>query len=396
MARTGLSPQRMTDFRFPVQVAILPEIEEAFVKSGLAKSVRHRDKADTREKVLLYGVGDFYRTHERYLQEKYQIMAFIDRNKRGFLCGKEIVRLGGIKHYDYDKIILMLSSAGQCIEVGLTLLEQGVDPHKIVLGHDIVERNLCFWDKYEWVNGGLKLHIGKTRVTVAGLDEFNNVMDVHSGRGGYIRSICSGATSIILDVGMNIGSGTLYFLESFPNSIVYGYEPFKPTFEIALENLTESGYYPHSRVHVFNYGLSGHDEEKDIIYNRKMSCGQSTDEQTILKAREFYMNSKIATAEDDQIETIRLRQASAVIADIRKKHPLENMVLKLDCEGSEYAVVEDLEAAGILGIFQLIMLEWHNKTDNSLEEALEKAGYSFWSIPKTKSSDKGFILACKG
>ncbi|MDR0220511.1 MAG: FkbM family methyltransferase [Lachnospiraceae bacterium] len=202
------------------------------------------------------------------------------------------------------------------------------------------------------------------------------------------------ANSIILDIGMNIGGAALYFLERHSNSIVYGFEPFKPTFERARKNLEQSGYYPHQRVQIFNYGFGGRDEEKEIVYNEKMSCGQSTDEKVNQRARDFYINNKIVTTADDRIETIKVRQASRVIAEIRQRHPTENMVLKMDCEGAEYAIFEDLEAAGLLGGFKIIMLEWHYSGSEALEDALARAGYSYWSIPK--SLDMGLIYACKG
>ncbi|MDR0220510.1 MAG: hypothetical protein LBI54_03780 [Lachnospiraceae bacterium] len=182
----ALSSQRIAGFRFPPQVEISPEIEDAIVRSGMFKSVKDMDGADSREKILVYGAGDFYRKHERYLFDNYKILAYIDRNKRGFLNGKDIIRLGGIKRYDYDKIIVMLENIGQCIEAARALAEQGVDEAKIVLGHDIMASRQRFWDKSEWANGGLTLHIGEARITVAGLDEFNNVAEAYGG-GTYVR-----------------------------------------------------------------------------------------------------------------------------------------------------------------------------------------------------------------
>jgi GR25 family glycosyltransferase involved in LPS biosynthesis len=138
-ARVELSQQRTTDFKLPDQVVILPEIEDAIVRSGLFKAVKDTDKADDKETVLLYGPGAFYQKHERYLFDNYKIVAFIDRVKRGYLHGKEIIRIGGIKRCDYDKIIVMLQDIGQCQEIVAILLKQGVEATKIVLGHDIIK-----------------------------------------------------------------------------------------------------------------------------------------------------------------------------------------------------------------------------------------------------------------
>jgi hypothetical protein len=181
LANAEFSPQQKTDFKLPARVEILSEIEDAFVRSGLFKAVKDMDNAEGKERVLLYGIGNFYQRHERYLHEKYQIEAFIDRYKRGYLHGKDIIRLGGITRYNYDKIIIMLENIGQCIAVAATLAGQGVEAAKIVLGHDIVDSRIRFWDRSEWGDGGLTLHIGATQITVAGVDEFNNVAEVHGG-----------------------------------------------------------------------------------------------------------------------------------------------------------------------------------------------------------------------
>jgi hypothetical protein len=333
-----LSTQRTRDFRFPSKVEILPEIEEAFARSGLFRAVKDFNNTGNREKILVYGIGDFYRRHEQYLYDNYKVVAYIDRVKSGFLNGKDIVRLGGIRRYEYDKIVVMLQNIGQCMEVAETLVRQGVDAAKIALGHDIVNSGLRFWDKSEWGNNGLTLHLGETRITVACLDEFNRVAEVFRGK---IYDFClnSNAGSVILDIGLNIGDAALCFLEHCPNSTVYGFEPFLPAFERAHKNLEENGYYPNQRIHILNYGLS------------------------------------------DRDETGKLRQASAVIADIRQKHPNDNMVLKVDCQDEECAIVKDLDSAGFLGDFKIIMVKWHCQDQGVLEETLKRAGHSYWNIP---------------
>ncbi len=86
-------------------------------------------------------------------------------------------------------------------------------------------------------------------------------------------------------------------------------------------------------------------------------------------------------ARDDlHLERIELHDAAVALAPIFADYPDANIVLKMDCEGSEYGIFKNLEAAGLLGRFQAIMLEWHKEGPRALRDALERHGYAVFTF----------------
>ena len=84
--------------------------------------------------------------------------------------------------------------------------------------------------------------------------------------------------------------------------------------------------------------------------------------------------------EDLHMERIELCEAASVLRPIFNSHSDAQFVLKMDCEGSEYGIFKNLDAAGLLGRFDAIMLEWHNHGPHALREMLEKHGYSVFTF----------------
>lgn len=67
------------------------------------------------------------------------------------------------------------------------------------------------------------------------------------------------------------------------------------------------------------------------------------------------------------------------------------MILKLDCEGEEYGIIEELSKKGILNRFSLIILEWHYYGKDCILQFLQDAGLSYWC--NDKNERMGLIYA---
>ncbi|MDE6744202.1 MAG: hypothetical protein K2J95_10030, partial [Lachnospiraceae bacterium] len=65
---------------------------------------------EKREKVLIYGLGNFYLQNEKDLNKRYSIISFIDNFKRDVFEEEErnIILVNEITKYKYDKIIIMV------------------------------------------------------------------------------------------------------------------------------------------------------------------------------------------------------------------------------------------------------------------------------------------------
>ena len=72
-------------------------------------------KQNMKEKILLYGLGNFFSQYEKEINEKYDIAAFIDKQKTGEYSGKQIIHIDGEGHWDYKYIIVMLYDIQECL-----------------------------------------------------------------------------------------------------------------------------------------------------------------------------------------------------------------------------------------------------------------------------------------
>ncbi|MCX4339233.1 MAG: FkbM family methyltransferase [Lachnospiraceae bacterium] len=309
---------------------------------------------ESREKAVIYGLGTFYATNEKEINQRFEISAFIDRRKRGWYAGKEIMVPADIQKLKYDKIIIMLQNIRECINVSKRMIDQyGVDYKQIILGHSLYGHYAkCFQSINVLQDGNLSVSAKGICVKVGSLGEFNNVYEVLIAE-SYHYYINNSKKDVVLDIGMNIGDATLYFLNQNKVEKVYAYEPFCDTYLAARNNLKD--YIGNqNKVEIFQYGISGKNEKR---------------------------------------EQIEVRSASEVFAPIFKRHTKNNIILKIDCEGKEYDIFENLTKAGLLGKFDIIMLKWHCQGKEILLEYLQKAGFSYWC--NDKNMEMGLIYAYK-
>lgn len=90
---------------------------------------------EKKEKALVYGLGNFFKSFEKELNVQYNIEAFVDRAKKGFYAGKEIIKPEKIKGYTYDKIYIAISDEQESLNIERLLNEKYEVPlSKIVRG----------------------------------------------------------------------------------------------------------------------------------------------------------------------------------------------------------------------------------------------------------------------
>lgn len=124
------------EFNLPEQIDFLDEAKEAFASLyGSYTASSHED--ETKDNILVYGLGNFYLQNERETNKKYNIKAFVDRNKRGWFVGKKIIKLNEIKDYTYDYILIMIQDIQECLKVSNELSDLGINSEKILLGNNL-------------------------------------------------------------------------------------------------------------------------------------------------------------------------------------------------------------------------------------------------------------------
>ncbi len=188
-----------------------------------------------------------------------------------------------------------------------------------------------------------------------------------------------GSPAVIVDIGMNIGLASLYFATRKDVTAIYGFEPFKPTYEQAMFNFKINEQYIH-KIHPYNYGLG--DKDKELVFEYyPRSPGRMSTVKTI---DDIHPSRKYET----QKETIQIKSAAGEIASIVERHNDKRIIIKCDTEGSEKEIFESLDSERVLRKIDVIILEYHFSYDVPLMEILKRNGFVFFK-QKTVSLETG-------
>lgn len=330
-----------------------------------------------KEKILVFGTGGYFRRYEEALKRDYRIVAYVDNYKYGQSDDrKEIIKPDEIKNFEgkYDALVVMLEKVALNMAVTKQLvLNQDVEAGKIRIGlaqydfHN--EFNIAVLDDGRW-----DIQFADVSVIVSSEMEFWDLRSIYY-EDVYAHKLNNSKKDVIIDIGMNIGDTAIYYLNRRDTEKVYGFEPFEQTYLQAKENL-ERNHFPTDEYEIFQYGLSDHDERKKIFYHPEISIMLSTDSQFSDLERIEYERTHQCVLENKE-EDIEVRKASSIINRIIENHPNNNIVLKIDCEGEEYAILSDLDKEGMLNRIDYITLEWHYKGKEKIEYYFDRNGFSY-------------------
>lgn len=152
---------------------------------------------------------------------------------------------------------------------------------------------------------------------------------------------------VFIDVGGHIG--TFAVMCSVLGATVYTFEPVKANFNLLEQNISENK----CKVVACNKAVTS--DGRDINLNESNNN---------INTGGYYIDSK---------GTIKVKSVS--IHDVLKEHEQVNL-LKLDCEGAEYEILEALTDEEFKKVKNIVM-EWHisNRKARKLKKYLEGKGY---------------------
>ena len=143
------------------------------------------------------------------------------------------------------------------------------------------------------------------------------------------------AAPIIIDCGANIGLSILYFKRKHPQCRIIAFEPNPDVFEILKLNISQNQL---EGVQLFNYCLS--EKEGEI---------------------EFFINGENATMEGSILANRGGSQKLNVKAVKLSSYITEQIdFIKMDIEGAETLVIEDLVGNGKLSSTKNYLIEYHH------------------------------------
>lgn len=167
----------------------------------------------------------------------------------------------------------------------------------------------------------------------------------------------------VLDIGANIGDTAIFYALNGAKKIV-GIEPFPKNFDYAKKNVDVNNF--NQIIHLIQAGCAS----KNGIIKIDPECKSN-------------IESKISNFEKG-IETPMI-----TIENIIKKFKIpKNSILKIDCEGCEYDIIENISSE-IISYFDNIQIEYHNGY-KKLKRKLESFGYT---VKVTKPHATNVILS---
>lgn len=187
--------------------------------------------------------------------------------------------------------------------------------------------------------------------------------------------------SILIDVGTNIGLTALYFSTNENIKEIYCFEPVQDTFEQAKLNFNLNDC---SKVVSFeNIGLYNDNENINVVFSSqfKGNTGIRGKKSSVLNKRDYL-----------ETRNIILKNASESLRQIVLKNNC-HIILKLDCEGAEYTILEDICTSNVIDRIDTIMIEWHDNGAEYLIEKLVQKSFKCFNIDQSKNS--GIIYATK-
>lgn len=156
-----------------------------------------------------------------------------------------------------------------------------------------------------------------------------------------------------LDVGANNGSTFDRFLcktQDFDGAKVWCFEPSPRSWATLSEKAHELGY--RFDITLCPFGLGG---ETGVFpfYQQRESEGDTF----IAQPLNFRGEKAVSLGCNYTLQVPMIAAADFIFSHT---HADDEITLKLDCEGAEYAILDDLLAfSNVLGRFKRIMVEWH-------------------------------------
>ncbi len=174
---------------------------------------------------------------------------------------------------------------------------------------------------------------------------------------------------VIVDCGANIGIATFFFVHAYPGCNVLAFEPDPMAYELLERNVTENHW---SGVETENMALDRTEGTLELYY----------DPNDFANVRTSGIPERL-TGTSREVRSVRLSSRIPAHVDL----------LKIDVEGMEWAILDDLEQADALSRVDRLAIEYHHhlpEESDRLSEflgRLEKGGFGYQVVASPTKLD---------
>jgi FkbM family methyltransferase len=198
---------------------------------------------------------------------------------------------------------------------------------------------------------------------------------------GAYRYACQ-RKSVFVDIGMNSAITTLLYAKDPMVEKIFSYELFRPTYLLGEKNIKLNEKYS-QKIKAFNYGVSNRELQTTIDYSL---------------SRKGRMGLK-GLPEDEHFsdivkEQVFVKDIKDVFEEITGQSEQLDVIVKMDCEGEEFNLIERLSETHLLEKISVLMIEWHYRKPELIEKHLLRFGFHVFT-QTLPTLDSGMIYAGK-
>ena len=234
--------------------------------------------------------------------------------------------------------------------------------------------NLCYYNNIKFLSYSPKENRMLLETEEGIILSTNNhvwtIMEINGLNEYIIPQLYQFEDFVVFDIGMNRAYASLKFANFDNCSKVYGFEIDEFTYERALDNINFNPSLV-DKIKPYNFGLSDSDDFVDLYYldgydGLNTMISEFTNIQPSLKT--FKDNIKV--------KSVEVKKTSEVISQIIEYDNIDsNIVLKVDTEGAEYKILNDLIDSGLINKMDVILGEGHMFSDDDFKDKLNSLGF---------------------
>lgn len=139
----------------------------------------------------------------------------------------------------------------------------------------------------------------------------------------------------VFDIGANHGYASLYFAQKSWCKDVYAFELIPQNIDFAKKSINLNNEQIKNKIKFYEYGLGNADKNfmAQYLKNRDAISSMNT---------EFIENYAPEEKENIEMVNCNIKQSSRILKEIIDKNNIENIIFKIDVEGAEYEIMQDL------------------------------------------------------